>query len=191
MSKPNTMLDNKGFTLWFTGLSSSGKTTLALLISDRLKEHGYQNIEILDGDIVRTNLSKGLGFSKEDRMTNMRRVGFVCHLLTRNGVPNIAALISPYAEIRDEIRTKIGNFIEVYIKCSLEACEKRDVKGLYKKARAGFIKDFTGIDSPYEPPINPDVICDSEKENPEQCADKIIDKIKSLGYFSTNMENSF
>lgn len=183
--------DRKGFTLWFTGLSSSGKTTLALLISERLKTHGFPNIEILDGDIVRTNLSKGLGFSKEDRMTNMRRVGFVCHLLTRNRVPNIAALISPYMEIRNEIRSQIGNFIEVYLKCSLEACEKRDVKGLYKKARAGFIKDFTGIDSPYEPPLNPDVICDTEKESPEECADKIIDKLKSLGYFPPKMEKSY
>ncbi len=113
MSKSNTITNNKkGFTLWFTGLSSAGKTTLALLIKERLKENGFQNVEVLDGDIVRTNLSKGLGFSKEDRITNMRRVGFVCHLLTRNGVPNIAALISPYMEIRNEIKSKIGNFIE-------------------------------------------------------------------------------
>jgi adenylylsulfate kinase len=128
-----TLNNKREITLWLTGLLSSGKTALALLINKRLKDHGFPNIEILDGDIVRINLSKGLGFSKEDRITNMRRVGFICHLLTRNGIPNIVALIFPNAEIRDELKLKIGNFIEVYLKCSLEVCENQDVKGLYKK----------------------------------------------------------
>ena len=125
-----------GFTLWFTGLSGSGKSTLAQMISKKFLDQGIKH-EVLDGDVVRTNLSKGLGFSKEDRDTNIRRIGFVCNLLTRNGVVAIAAAISPYRAIRDENRENIGNFVEVYVKCAIEVCEERDTKGLYRKARAG------------------------------------------------------
>ena len=134
----------KGFTLWFTGLPCSGKSTLAKGVEEILLERGVK-VEVLDGDIVRTNLTKGLGFSKEDRDTNIRRIGFVCHLLTRNDVVAIAAAISPYKEIRDENRKLIGRFAEVYVKCSVEIAEQRDVKGMYEKARKGEIKNFTGI----------------------------------------------
>jgi adenylyl-sulfate kinase len=170
-----------GFTVWFTGLSGSGKTTLAHLLHDKLQERGL-NLEILDGDVVRTNLSKGLGFSKEDRDTNIRRIGFVCQLLTRNGVPNIAAAISPYREIRDENRAKIGNFVEVYVKCSLDTCAQRDIKGLYKKAFAGEIPNFTGISDPYEEPLNPEVVVETDKESPEESVTKILNKLEELGY---------
>lgn len=177
-------LTYKGFTVWITGLSGAGKTTLAQLVHRKLQDIGVVNLEILDGDIIRKNLSRGLGFSKKDRDENVRRVGFVCKLLGRNEVPSIVALISPYREARDEVRSEIENFIEVYAKCPIEACERRDNKGLYKKARAGQIKDFTGIDSPYEPPLNPDVICDTENEELEACADKVISKLKDVGFIS-------
>lgn len=172
---------NKGFTIWFTGLSGSGKSTLSQIIHNTFSKWGIKH-EILDGDVIRENLSKGLGFSKEDRDTNIRRIGFVCNLLTRNDVVAIAAAISPYQAIRDENRNMIGNFVEVYVKCSLETCEKRDPKGLYKKARAGVIANFTGISDPYEPSSNPEVICETDKETPEESAEKIITKIKGLGY---------
>lgn len=138
----------KGFTVWLTGLSGSGKTTLANLIKLKLQERKVLKIEILDGDIIRTNLSKGLGFSKADRDINVKRVGFVCRLLTRNGIPNIAALITPYRDARNHVRGEIENFVEVHVNCPLEVCEKRDTKGLYKKARAGEIKYFTGVNDP-------------------------------------------
>jgi len=172
---------NKGFTLWFTGLSGAGKSTLAQMISERFLECGIKH-EVLDGDVVRTNLSKGLGFSKEDRDTNIRRIGFVCNLLTRNGIVTIAAAISPYRAIRDENRKNIGNFVEVYVKCALEICEQRDTKGLYKKARAGEIPPFTGISDPYEPPLHPEVICETDREIPEESAMKIICKLRDMGY---------
>ncbi len=173
-----------GFTIWFTGLSGSGKTTLAHLLHEQLKERGITNVEILDGDVVRTNLSKGLGFSKEDRDTNIRRIGFVCHLLTRNGVPNIAAAISPYRAIRDENRAKIGNFVEVYVKCPVETCAERDVKGLYKKAFAGEIKEFTGVSDPYEEPLKPEVLVETHKESPAESVTKIINTLEVLGYIT-------
>jgi len=140
------------------------------------------NVEVLDGDVVRTNLSKGLGFSKEDRDTNIKRIAFVCNLLTRNGVPNIAAAISPYREVRDYARKEIKNFVEVYVKCPLEVLVQRDVKGLYKKALAGELPNFTGVSDPYEEPLNPEVLIESEKETPEQSADKIIAKLEELSY---------
>jgi adenylyl-sulfate kinase len=174
-----------GFTIWFTGLSGAGKTTVSRLVEKELRARGYK-VEVLDGDVVRENLSKGLGFSKEDRDTNIRRIGFVCELLTRNDVIAIAAAISPYREIRDENRARVGGrFVEVYCKAPLEVLMARDVKGLYKKALAGEIKNFTGIDDPYEPPLNPEVVIESDKETPEQSAAKVLAKLEELGYIRT------
>jgi adenylylsulfate kinase len=174
-------MSQKGFTIWFTGLPSSGKTTVSDIVAKKLRARGLK-VEILDGDVVRTNLSKGLGFSKEDRDTNILRIGFVCHLLTRNCVIAVAAAISPYAEIRDKNRALIGNFIEVFVDTPLEECIRRDAKGLYKKALAGEIKGFTGVDDPYEPPANPEVRLDTIKYSPEQCADIILAKAAEMGY---------
>jgi adenylylsulfate kinase len=175
------MLVSKGFTLWFTGLSGAGKSTLAQAAADELLERGMK-VEILDGDVVRTNLSKGLGFSKEDRDINIRRIGFVCHLLTRNDVVAIAAAISPYREIRDENRRLIGRFVEVYCKCPMEALRERDVKGLYAKAEAGEIPNFTGVSDPYEEPLNPEVVVETGCETVEESAAKIIRTLELMGY---------
>ncbi|MBE9123150.1 adenylyl-sulfate kinase [Tychonema sp. LEGE 07199] len=171
----------KGFILWFTGLSGSGKTTISEALQPELKRRGCK-VEILDGDVVRTNLSKGLGFSQEDRDTNIRRIGFVAHLLSRNGVAAMTAAISPYRAIRDEIRAMEPNFVEVYVTAPLEVCENRDVKGLYAKARAGEIKGFTGIDDPYEEPLNPEIICYTEQESVEESVKKVLSKLEQLGY---------
>jgi adenylylsulfate kinase len=171
----------KGFTLWFTGLSGSGKTTLANEIEGLLLERGMK-VEVLDGDVVRENLSKGLGFSKEDRDTNIRRIGFVCNLLTRNDVVAIAAAISPYEEIREEVRHKIGRFMMVYVDCPIEVLKERDPKGLYKKALAGEIKGFTGIDDPYEPPEKPEVHVHTDTETIEESTFRIIKSLEILGY---------
>ncbi|MCX6640518.1 MAG: adenylyl-sulfate kinase [bacterium] len=172
---------SRGFTIWFTGLSGAGKTTVSQIVAEKLRSRG-KKVEVLDGDVVRQNLSKGLGFSKEDRDINIRRIGFVCHLLSRNGVVAIAAAISPYRVIRQENRALIGDFIEVYARCSMDTLMQRDVKGLYKKALAGEIKNFTGVDDPYEPPQNPEIIFDSDQETPVVSADKIIVRIEELGY---------
>src|SRR5205809_327993 len=172
------MAAEKGFTLWFTGLSGAGKTTITNLLVKELRARGSK-LEVLDGDIVRENLSKGLGFSKEDRDTNIRRIAFVANQLSRNGVPVITAAISPYREIRDEARQLMSDrFIEIYVKASVETCEERDVKGLYAKARAGEIKEFTGVSDPYEPPESPELVCDTENETPEQSAQKIVDYLE-------------
>jgi len=171
----------KGFTLWFTGLSGSGKSTLAQKCQEELLERGL-NVEILDGDIIRTNLSKGLGFSKEDRDINIRRVGFVCNLLTRNGVAAIAACISPYRAIRRENRELIGRFVEVYCKAPLEVLIERDPKGLYKKALAGEIKQFTGVSDPYEEPEKPEVVVETDKETVEESVNKIMRTLELMGY---------
>lgn len=171
----------RGCTIWFTGLSGAGKSTITEQLVPLLRARGSK-VEVLDGDVVRTNLSKGLGFSKEDRDTNIRRIGFVCDLLTRNGVIAVAAAISPYKNIRAECRAMIKDFVEVYVKVSLETCIKRDVKGLYKKALAGEIKEFTGVSDPYEPPENPEVICETENETPLESAQKILNKLETLGY---------
>ena len=171
----------KGFILWFTGLSGSGKTTITKALEPEVKARGCK-VEILDGDVVRTNLSKGLGFSQEDRDTNIRRIGFVANLLSRNGVVAITAAISPYRAIRDEIRAMEPNFVEVYVTAPLEVCEGRDVKGLYAKARAGEIKGFTGIDDPYEEPVNPEIICYTERESVEESVKKVLTKLEQLGY---------
>ncbi len=171
----------KGFTIWFTGLSGSGKTTIAHRAEAILREMG-KNVEILDGDVVRTHLSKGLGFSKEDRDTNIKRIGFVCKILSRNGVVAIAAAISPYKEIRDFNRKEIGDFVEVFVKCSVEECQKRDVKGLYKKAANGEIKNFTGVSDPYEAPLNPEVVLETDKETVEESTEKLLQKLSEMGY---------
>jgi adenylyl-sulfate kinase len=174
-------MEHKGFALWFTGLSGSGKTTLARGVEAILRERGMK-VELLDGDIVRQNLSKGLGFSKEDRDTNIKRIGFVCKLLTRNGVVAMAAAISPYREVRDFIRQDVGDFVEVYVKCPLDVLVERDVKGLYKKAIAGEIANFTGVSDPYEEPLNAEVVVDSSKETPAESVGKIIRKLEDLEY---------
>jgi len=171
----------KGFTLWFTGLSGSGKSTLAERCQEILLERGM-NVEILDGDVIRTNLSKGLGFSKEDRDINIRRVGFVCQLLTRNGVAAIAACISPYKAIRDENRALIGRFVEVYCEAPLQALADRDPKGLYRKAMAGEIKGFTGVDDPYEAPEKPEVVVHTAKETVDESVAKIIRTLELMGF---------
>jgi adenylylsulfate kinase len=171
---------NKGFTLWFTGLPCSGKSTLAQLVAKELQRRG-RGVEVLDGDVVRTHLTKGLGFSKEDRDENIRRIGFVCHLLSKHGVVAIAAAISPYRAIRDEVRATIENFIEVYVNTPLEACIQRDVKGMYKKALAGEMKGFTGVDDPYEAPPNPELVIETDKETPEVSAARILCLLEQRG----------
>src|SRR5213593_3940153 len=171
------MAEDNGFCLWFTGLSGSGKTTITNLLVKELRARGSR-VEVLDGDVVRENLSKGLGFSKEDRDTNIRRIAFVADLLSRNGVPVITAAISPYREIRDEARETMGDrFIEVFVKASVEVCAERDVKGLYEKAFKGEIKEFTGVSDPYEPPLNAEIVVDTENESVDESARKVIDYV--------------
>jgi adenylylsulfate kinase len=172
---------DQGFTLWFTGLSGAGKSTLANLAAEELRKRTHR-VEILDGDEVRTNLSKGLGFSKEDRDTNIRRIGYVCHLLARNGVIAISAAISPYREIRDEVRLNHDRFFEVYVRCTIDKLVERDVKGLYKKALAGEIKSFTGVSDPYEEPLNPELVVDSSVESVDQSLGKLIGRLEELNY---------
>ncbi len=172
---------NTGFTLWFTGLSGAGKSTLSEIIEQRLRERGHK-IEVLDGDIVRTHLSKGLGFSREDRDTNIKRIAFVCSLLTRNGVICISAAISPYSDAREWARREIGNFVEVYVNCPLEVCRERDVKGLYKLVDEGKIKNFTGVDDPYEAPEHPDLVIETSRETVEESVENIFAKLVELGY---------
>jgi len=171
----------KGFTLWFTGLSASGKSTLAERVRDLLLERGMK-VEVLDGDVVRQNLSKGLGFSKEDRDTNIRRIGFVCNLLTRNDVVAIGAAISPYRAIRDENRKLIGRFVEVYCKCDIDTLKNRDPKGLYEKALRGEIENFTGVSDPYEAPEKAEVVVDTANEDIDTSVERIIGTLEQMGY---------
>ena len=175
---------SQGFTLWFTGLSGAGKTTLTNEIVPQHKARGVK-VEVLDGDEVRTNLSKGLGFSKEDRDTNIRRIGYVARLLSRNGVGVIVAAISPYREIRAEVRKDIEDngaaFVEVFVKASLDTLVQRDVKGLYKKAIAGEIANFTGVSDPYEEPLTPEILVSSDTEAIAESATKIIDHLEENG----------
>ena len=170
-------MQQKGVTLWFTGLSGAGKSTLAGHVAQELQRRGCR-VEILDGDEVRTHLSKGLGFSKEDRDTNIKRIGYVCKLLSRNGVVAMSAAISPYREVRDFNRQEIGNFIEIYVQCSIEELTRRDVKGLYKKALAGEIKNFTGVSDPYEAPTQPEILVDTEKQRESESAQAILDYLE-------------
>jgi len=169
---------NDGFTLWFTGLSGAGKSTLANLLADELRNRGHR-VEILDGDEVRTNLSKGLGFSKEDRDINIRRIGYVCNLLARNGVIAISAAISPYRAIRDEVRAIHGRFFEVFVKCPINTLADRDVKGLYKKALAGEIKNFTGVSDPYEEPLTPELIVETDRESREESFNRLLSALEA------------
>jgi adenylyl-sulfate kinase len=172
-----------GFTLWFTGLSGSGKSTIAHVIGPELDRRGLV-VEYLDGDSVRQHLSKGLGFSKEDRDTNIERIGWVASRLTRQGGAVIAAAISPYRETRQKAREMVeefGPFVEVYVATSLDECARRDVNGLYAKAFAGEIKGFTGVDDPYEPPESPEVVVETEEKTPEQSAEVVIAKLEELG----------
>jgi adenylyl-sulfate kinase len=165
-------VDSSGFTLWFTGLSGSGKSTISHLVAERLR-CARRRVELLDGDVVRTNLSQGLGFTKEDRDTNVRRIGFVCELLSRNGVIAVVAAISPYRGAREELKTRIGTFIEVYVECPLDVLAERDVKGLYKQAMAGLIPHFTGVSDPYEPPEKPDLWIRSDQESVEHSVERV------------------
>lgn len=174
-------MEQRGVTVWFTGLSGAGKTTICQAVEQALRLQNCK-VEVLDGDIIRENLTKGLGFSKEDRDENIRRIGFVAHLLTRNGVIVLVSAISPYRAMREEVRQRIGNFVEVYVSTPLEVCEQRDVKGLYKRARAGQIKQFTGIDDPYEPPLSPEVECKTQQETIDQSVTKVLDQLTQLGY---------
>jgi adenylyl-sulfate kinase len=178
------MSNKKGFTLWLTGLSGAGKTTLAALLATELRARGI-NVEVLDGDEVRTNLSKGLGFSKEDRDTNIRRIGYVCQLLSRNGVGAVSAAISPYGAIRDEVRRAVeqdrAEFIEVFVKCPIAVLAERDVKGLYKRALAGELKGFTGVSDPYEEPLKPDVVVETDRESVEFSIGKILLELAQRG----------
>jgi phosphoadenosine phosphosulfate reductase len=174
---------HKGFAVWFTGLSGAGKSTISRLLELKLRQVGAR-VEVLDGDVVRTHLSKGLGFSKEDRDENVRRIGFVCELLARNGVIAIAAAISPYREVRNEVRARIPNFVEVFVECPVEVLAERDVKGLYRRALAGEIAQFTGISDPYEPPLKPEVTVNSSRETPQQSVEKIWATLERLGLVS-------
>lgn len=173
--------EQKGFTLWFTGLPCSGKSAVADRVAEILKEWGLR-VERLDGDIVRRSLTRDLGFSREDRNENIRRVTFVAKLLTRNGVAVLTSFISPYREIRAHAREEIGNFLEVYTRCSLDVCIQRDVKGMYNKAIRGEIKEFTGVSDPYEEPENPEILLDTDKETVEESAAKVLSRLKEMGY---------
>ncbi len=167
-------MNQQGFVLWLTGLCSAGKSTVAVGLEQELRRRNCL-VEVLDGDAIRKNLSKGLGFSRGDREINLRRIGFVANLLSRNGVVAIVAAISPYQTIRDEVRQSItAEFIEVYLNAPLEVCEARDPKGLYAMARAGELLAFTGIDDPYEPPENPEIVCDTDKETVDETLTKIL-----------------
>lgn len=170
-----------GFTVWFTGLPCSGKSTLAELVAADMRRRGHF-VEVLDGDEVRTHLSADLGFSKEDRDRHIQRIGWLCKILSRNGVVAIAAFISPYREVRDLNRREAGRFVEVFVDCPVDVCAQRDVKGMYERAFRGEIKNFTGVSDPYEEPLNPEVVVHTDRETPEESAAKILRRIEELGY---------
>jgi adenylylsulfate kinase len=172
--------EEAGTTVWFTGLSGAGKSTLAEMLFHELRRRELK-VELLDGDVVRTNLSKGLGFSKEDRDTNILRIGFVANLLTRNGVVTIVSAISPYREARNQCRAMIRDFVEVYVHATVDECAKRDVKGLYAKALKGEITGFTGVSDPYEPPQSPEIYIDTMTQEPDESLQMILDKLGEMG----------
>ena len=173
--------EHNGFVLWFTGLSGSGKSELATRVATKLKKREMK-VEILDGDVVRQSLTKDLGFTEADRKTNLERVTFVAKLLSRNGVATLVSFISPYIASRDAAREVTTNFIEIFVKCPVEVCIKRDVKGLYKKAITGEIKNFTGISHPYEDPLNPEIVVETDKETPNESTQKVMDYLASRGF---------
>ena len=175
------MKEQIGFTAWFTGLPCCGKTTIADKVAEILKNKGYK-VQRLDGDIVRKDLTKDLGFSKEDRDENIRRVSFLAKNLTKSGLIVLATFVSPYKARREKTRQEIENFVEIYVKCPIEVCKKRDVKGMYKKAIAGEIKNFTGFDDPYEKPDNPELIINSDKETIDESVEKVLEKLEELNY---------
>ena len=175
------MTEEKGFTVWFTGLSGAGKSTLAEALFHEMRRRDLR-VELLDGDVVRTNLSKGLGFSKEDRDTNILRIGFVANLLTRNGVATIVSAISPYRDARNQCRAQIRDFVEVFVHATVEECAKRDVKGLYAKALAGEITGFTGVSDPYEPPQSPEIYVDTMSQNVDESIQLILNELVDMGY---------
>jgi len=172
----------RGFTLWLTGLPGSGKTTLAHTVAEELRKAGVTRMEILDGDVIRTNLSKGLGFSKEDRDSNIQRIAFVCKLLTRNDVVVIAAAVSPYRESREHARKEIGQFVEVFVHCPLEVLIQRDPKGLYKRAMEGSIQNLSGISDPYEEPVSPEIVVETAQETIAQSTGRILAGLKQMGF---------
>lgn len=176
-----------GFTIWLTGLSGAGKSTIANLLEQELRARG-RLVEVLDGDVIRTHLSKGLGFSREDRDTNILRIGWVCDVLSRNGVVAIAAAISPYRSTRDQVRERIERFVEVFVDAPLNTCIDRDVKGLYKKALAGEIKEFTGVSDPYEPPLNPEIIVQTATETVEASVARILSYLEEAGLLAPAAE---
>jgi adenylyl-sulfate kinase len=182
-------LEQKGVTVWFTGMSGSGKTALAVPLEEELRKRGLR-VERLDGDIVRQSLTRDLGFTKEDRDKNIERITFVAKLLTRNGVAVLCSFISPYRAVRAKVKEEVGNFFEVYCYAPLDALIERDVKGLYKKALAGEIKNFTGVSDPYEPPTNPDVMIDSSTESVEESLAKILRRLEELGYVPPSEETA-
>ena len=176
-------MEHPGLTVWFTGLPGSGKSTIANLVAEKLKVRGYK-VERLDGDIVRKSLTRDLGFSKEDRDKNIERVSFVAKLLTRNGVIVLSSFVSPYRAARENARREIGSFFEVYVRCSIEECMRRDVKGMYKKAMAGEIKDFTGVSDPYEEPERPQLILETDKLTPQESTEKVLVSLEKAGFLS-------
>ena len=180
-------INERGFTLWFTGLSGAGKTTIAEIVEHELRER-ERRVEVLDGDIVRTNLSKGLTFTREDRNINVLRIGFVANLLTRNGVGVIVSAISPFKEARDQVRRRIVDFVEVFVDAPVEVCAERDVKGLYAKAYSGEIAQFTGVSDPYEAPNAPDLVLKTAEESPEESAQRVIEKLEFFGYLQIPSE---
>src|SRR5689334_10966946 len=174
------MASSDGFVVWFTGMSGAGKSTLAAMLAAELTRRGV-HVESLDGDVVRTYLSKGLGFSREDRDENIRRIGFVAKLVSRSGACAIAAAISPYRAIRDEVRHTVERFVEVYTECPIEVLAERDPKGLYKRALAGELKNFTGVSDPYEPPLAPEIHVHTDRETPADSLATILARLEALG----------
>jgi adenylyl-sulfate kinase len=185
----NSRMASKGFVLWFTGLSGSGKSTLSSMAAREILARGI-HVETLDGDEIRKNLSHGLGFSREDRDENIRRIGFVAKLVSRSGACAIAAAISPYRAVRDEVRGTVERFVEVYTECPISVLAERDPKGLYKRALAGEIKNFTGIDDPYEPPLTPEIHLHTDREAPEQSLARILERLEQLGLLPASARGS-